>query len=115
MSCCACWRNALIKRPRQRHRPPPRLKESTKMKAMIAKGVTPLLAALLLTACGAPVFKQPTIATPAAFRESQSPAADEVTTGNDGSRWKLARPAEQQPRGQWWLAFNDPALTGLVE
>jgi multidrug efflux system outer membrane protein len=85
------------------------------MKAMIAKGVTPLLAALLLTACGAPVFKQPTIETPAAFRESRQPAADEITTGSDGSRWKPARPAEQQPRGEWWLAFNDPALTRLVE
>jgi multidrug efflux system outer membrane protein len=61
------------------------------------------------------VFKQPTIETPAAFRESQVPAADEVTIGSDGSRWKPARPAEQQARGEWWRAFNDPALTGLIE
>jgi multidrug efflux system outer membrane protein len=84
------------------------------MKSMIAKGVAPLLAALLLTACATPDFKQPVIATPTAFRESQLPAPAEVD-GIEGSRWKPAQPAEQQPRGQWWLAFQDPALTALVE
>jgi multidrug efflux system outer membrane protein len=83
------------------------------MKAMISKGVAPLVAALLLTACGTPVFKQPTIDTPAAFKEPQR-ASDEVRTAADGSRWKLGHPAEQQPRGQWWLAFDDPALTALI-
>jgi multidrug efflux system outer membrane protein len=84
------------------------------MKAMIPRGVAPLVAALLLTACGAPVFKQPTIDTPAAFKESRD-AAGEVRTAPDGSSWKEGRPAEQQPRGEWWLAFDDPALTALVE
>jgi multidrug efflux system outer membrane protein len=83
------------------------------MKAMISKGVAPLMAALLLTACGTPVFKQPTIDTPDAFKESQG-ASDEVKTAADGSRWKQAHPAEQQPRGEWWLAFSDPALTALI-
>ncbi len=86
------------------------------MKNMIAKGVAPLLAALLLTACAAPEFKQPAIATPAAFKESQTytvPAG--VVTAADGSRWKQAQPAEQQPRGQWWLAFNDTALNALID
>lgn len=85
------------------------------MKSMIARGVAPLLAALILSACATPEFKQPQVATPAAFRESQtySPAAE--VAGPEGSRWKPGQPAEQQPRGQWWLAFNDPALTALVE
>lgn len=83
------------------------------MKAMISKGVAPLVAVLVLTACGAPVFKQPTIDTPAAFKESQR-ASGEVKTAADGSRWKQGRPTEQQPRGEWWLAFNDPALTALI-
>ena len=78
------------------------------MKNMIAKGVAPLLAALLLTACAAPEFKQPEVATPAAFKE---PA---VMTAADGTRWKQAQPAERQPRGEWWLAFNDEALNALV-
>ncbi|RZA34479.1 MAG: efflux transporter outer membrane subunit [Lysobacteraceae bacterium] len=84
------------------------------MKSMIARGVAPLLAALLLTACATPEFKQPAVETPTAFRNTQVPAATEVE-GIEGSRWKLAQPAEQQPRGQWWLAFNDPALSALIE
>ncbi|GAB3375542.1 efflux transporter outer membrane subunit [Massilia agri] len=83
------------------------------MKSMIAKGVAPLLAALLLTACATPEFKQPAVETPTAFRESQTPANE--VEGVDGARWKPAQPAEAQPRGQWWLAFNDPALTALID
>ena len=79
------------------------------MKNMIAKGVAPLLAALLLTACAAPEFKQPAIEVPAAFKESQA-----VQTAPDGSTWKQAQPAERQPRGEWWLVFNDPALNELI-
>jgi multidrug efflux system outer membrane protein len=86
------------------------------MKQMIAKGVAPLLAALLLTACAAPEFKQPAVAVPSAFKESQELLANpaQVQTAADGTRWKQAQPAEQQARGEWWLAFNDPALTQLI-
>jgi multidrug efflux system outer membrane protein len=83
------------------------------MNNMIAKGVAPLLAALLLTACATPEFRQPAVETPTAFRESQTPAKE--VEGVDGARWKPAQPAEAQPRGQWWLAFNDPALTALID
>ncbi|VXC49623.1 efflux transporter outer membrane subunit [Massilia sp. 9I] len=84
------------------------------MNSMIARGVAPLLAALLLTACATPDFKQPAVETPTAFRNSQLPGPAEFA-GIEGARWKPAQPAEQQPRGQWWLAFQDPALTALVE
>jgi multidrug efflux system outer membrane protein len=67
-----------------------------------------LLSGLLLSACSAPVFKQPAVTVPNAFKENQ------VQTAADGTRWKQAQPAEQQPRGEWWLAFNDPALTQLI-
>jgi multidrug efflux system outer membrane protein len=80
---------------------------------MIAKGVAPLLAALLMTACAAPEFKQPAISVPTAFKESQLPEAA-VKTAADGSTWKQAQAAEAQPRGEWWLAFNDPALNELI-
>ncbi|MGJ9417142.1 efflux transporter outer membrane subunit [Massilia sp. CMS3.1] len=80
------------------------------MRTMIARGVAPLLAALLLSACAAPAFRQPAIDTPAAFKE-----AGDIRTAADGSLWRLARPAEQQARGQWWLAFQDPRLTELVD
>lgn len=83
------------------------------MKSMIARGMAPLTAALLLTACATPEFNQPSIETPAMFRESQLAPPAEVA-GIEGSRWKIAQPAEQQPRGQWWLAFNDPELHALV-
>ena len=85
---------------------------------MIAKGVAPVLAALLMTACAAPEFKQPAIDVPTAFKESQAPVPSEVTThvqtAADGSTWKQAQAAEAQPRGEWWLAFNDPALNELI-
>lgn len=80
---------------------------------MIAKGVAPILAALLMTACAAPEFKQPAMDVPVAFKEAQTPDAA-VKVAADGSTWKQAQPAEAQPRGEWWLAFNDPALNELV-
>ncbi|WP_317205747.1 efflux transporter outer membrane subunit [Janthinobacterium sp.] len=76
----------------------------------IARRVAPLLAALLLTACAAPHFSQPQMDVPAAFKETAQP----VQTAADGSRWKQGQPAERQARGEWWLAFNDPALNQLV-
>jgi len=81
------------------------------MKAMIARGVTPIMAALLLSACAAPAFKQPQISVPVAFKEAPSA----VQTAADGSRWQVAQPAEQQERGEWWLAFQDATLTSLMD
>ncbi|MDB5851004.1 MAG: efflux transporter outer rane subunit [Rhodoferax sp.] len=87
------------------------------MKTPIRTSLLPLaaslLAALLLTACAAPEFHPPTLAVPAAYKEAQAPA--DVKIAPDGSRWKQARPAEQQPRGAWWLAFQDPVLSDLVD
>ena len=80
------------------------------MKTMIARGVAPLLAALLLSACAAPDFRQPEVTVPTAFKE-----AGAVQIAADGSRWQPARPAEQQPRGEWWLAFQDARLTELMD
>jgi multidrug efflux system outer membrane protein len=67
--------------------------------------IAPLLAALLLAACSTvPELKQPAIDMPSAFKEAP-----------DGTRWSIARPAEAQARGAWWLAFRDPALTSLID
>jgi outer membrane protein, multidrug efflux system len=74
--------------------------------------LTAMAAAVLLAACAAPEFKQPQIETPTAFKEGQSLPA--VQTAADGTRWKQGVPAERQARGEWWLAFNDPALTSLI-
>jgi multidrug efflux system outer membrane protein len=59
--------------------------------------------ALFLAGCaGVPPIDPASIpATPVAFKEG------------DG-RWTRAAPAEAQPRGEWWKAFNDPVLDDLV-
>lgn len=60
--------------------------------------------ALVLAGCAtAPSIDATLIPTaPARFKEG------------DG-RWTLAAPAEAQARGEWWKAFSDPVLDGLVE
>lgn len=81
------------------------LNQSTRRMGVL---VAPLLAALL-TACAAPVFQQPSVTVPAAFKESAVPL-----TATDGTRWKVGQPAESQPRGQWWLVFHDTTLDDLI-
>jgi multidrug efflux system outer membrane protein len=68
------------------------------------KQMTPLLAALLTAGCAAPAFQQPTVETPAGFKEAAK-----------NGEWKIAQPSEAQARGEWWKAFNDPALDRLVD
>jgi multidrug efflux system outer membrane protein len=63
------------------------------------------LAMAVLTACSSvPKMAPPQLNVPAGFKEAQ--AAD--------GTWKLAAPAEAQPRGEWWLAFGDATLTSLI-
>lgn len=83
------------------------------LKPLLKPVLSMMAAAVLLAACAAPDFQQPQIATPAAFKEAQVPA---VQTAQDGTRWSQAQVnyAERQARGEWWLAFNDPTLTGLI-
>lgn len=64
----------------------------------------PVAAALMLAGCAAPPLEAPQLDMPAAYKE----AADEA-------RWKPAQPAEAQPRGEWWKAFNDATLSRLIE
>jgi multidrug efflux system outer membrane protein len=74
------------------------------------KSVAPLLGALILAGCAAPELRAPQIDVPAAFKESAEP---KVSAG-EAARWKPAQPAEAQPRGEWWKAFNDSALEALI-
>ncbi|MFZ3288504.1 MAG: RND transporter, partial [Telluria sp.] len=77
----------------------------------LANRIAPMLAALLLAACSTtPVLNAPALPVPAAFKEASQPV-----TAADGTTWKSAQPAEAQPRGQWWLAFHDPALNAMIE
>ncbi|MDL2356820.1 MAG: efflux transporter outer membrane subunit, partial [Pseudomonadota bacterium] len=76
----------------------------------IAQRVAPLLAALILAACSStPELKAPALPMPSAFKESQQPLQ-----AADGTSWRVAQPAEAQPRGQWWLAFHDPELSAMI-
>ncbi|HEX7641865.1 MAG TPA: efflux transporter outer membrane subunit [Burkholderiaceae bacterium] len=85
----------------------------------MADKINPLLsalaAALILAACAAPEFKQPQIDVPAAFKESVNPQTASAQTAADGTSWQQAKAAEAQPRGEWWLAFNDPTLNQLID
>lgn len=62
-----------------------------------------LLVAAVLAACATPEPVDPARlpAAPAAFKEG------------DG-RWTIAPPAEPDARGEWWQAFDDPVLGGLL-
>jgi multidrug efflux system outer membrane protein len=113
----AAWDRALdeaLAKPSRRTLAQPVVKTVAKFAPRFAT----VLAALLLSACAAPAFKQPQVATPAAFKESQTAAPsaspDAVRSAQDGTTWKLAQPAESQPRGEWWKAFNDTRLDGLI-
>ena len=62
-----------------------------------------LVIALLAGAGGctlAPVYQEPPLTLPAAFKE----AGD----------WVPATPADDAPRGPWWTVFDDPVLDGLA-
>lgn len=54
-----------------------------------------VLAALLAGCSLAPKFEPPQVEIPTDYR------------------WKVAQPAEAQPRGDWWAAFDDAALNRL--
>lgn len=57
---------------------------------------------LLLASCAVgPDYVRPAVDAPAAFKESAG--------------WKVAQPRDQEIRGNWWEAFNDPLLNSLVE
>lgn len=60
-----------------------------------------LIAALLLAGCAiGPEYRQPEVATPAAFKEAEG--------------WVAARPADAIERERWWSAFGDPLLDQLA-
>src|SRR4051812_11529469 len=70
---------------------------------MKSRSIIPVcLLPFLLAACAVgPDYVRPTVETPAAFKEMQG--------------WKTAQPRDQEIRGKWWQAFNDPLLDALEE
>ena len=59
-----------------------------------------LFAALLAACTVGPDYVRPSADLPAAYQESPN--------------WKLATPADHQPRGPWWEVFADPVLSALA-
>ena len=68
--------------------------------------LAPLGAALVLAGCMGTTLAPPPehagVAVPATFSADGTAA------------WITAPPAEAQPRGDWWLGFQDPVLSILV-
>jgi multidrug efflux system outer membrane protein len=71
--------------------------------------LVPLLAALVLAGCATAPAELPAFKAPDHFKEQAAAVAPKEGT------WTRAQPAEAQPRGEWWHAFNDPVLDALVE
>ena len=69
-----------------------------------SRNAVTIMAALLAGCSLAPPMKTPEIDVPAQFKE--------VALAERG-QWKTARPAEAQPRGEWWKAFGDAVLDQL--
>ncbi len=62
--------------------------------------IASLLVLASVAACSfAPPYARPTTAVPPAFKE--------------GGPWRVAAPADTEPRGDWWTLFGDPVLTEL--
>lgn len=71
-------------------------------------------AALVLAGCAVgPDYQRPDVAMPAAFKEAPAAAASGAAA-DAGALWQPARPADAQPRGVWWQAFQDPLLSELL-
>ncbi|TDY24800.1 NodT family efflux transporter outer membrane factor (OMF) lipoprotein [Paraburkholderia sp. BL6665CI2N2] len=59
--------------------------------------------ASLLAACAVgPDYKRPAAEIPASYKEA-------------APGWKVAQPADQQDRGDWWSIYEDPQLNALEE
>lgn len=68
---------------------------------MNAERLLPLLALLLASCALGPDYERPKVEVPAAYKESGS--------------WQVARPADAQPKGEWWSVYGDPQLDGLMK
>ena len=43
------------------------------------------------------------------------PVADKPVAYKEMDGWKTAQPRDQELRGKWWEAYNDPLLNGMME
>ncbi|WP_168795644.1 efflux transporter outer membrane subunit [Paraburkholderia aromaticivorans] len=64
--------------------------------------VAAALASLLAACAVGPDYKRPAAEIPASYKEA-------------APGWKVAQPADQQDRGDWWSIYEDPQLNPLEE
>ncbi|MFB9122215.1 efflux transporter outer membrane subunit [Paraburkholderia dipogonis] len=64
--------------------------------------VAAALAGLLAACAVGPDYKRPAAEIPASYKEA-------------APGWKVAEPADQQDRGDWWSIYEDPQLNALEE
>ncbi|MGE8331605.1 MAG: RND transporter, partial [Paraburkholderia nemoris] len=64
--------------------------------------VAAALAGLLAACAVGPDYKRPAAEIPASYKEA-------------APGWKVAQPADQQDRGDWWSIYEDPQLNALEE
>ena len=77
------------------------------MKTNIAAPLVSLTAIVLTGCMVGPNYAKPSTPIAPAFKEL-APASAQATDG-----WKLARPGDQTPRGNWWEIYADPQLNAL--
>ena len=68
----------------------------------LALAIAATLAVTLAGCAVGPDYKRPAVDIPASYKEAP-----------DG--WKVAQPADQQDRGNWWSIYNDPQLNALED
>ena len=77
-------------------------------KAAAGTTAVSLACVILFAGCSfAPHYTQPSVPTPAAFKELTPEQAQET----DG--WKSAEPKDARTRGQWWEVFHEPELNAF--
>jgi NodT family efflux transporter outer membrane factor (OMF) lipoprotein len=78
------------------------------LKAENRMAIISLACLALFAGCSfAPKYAQPSVQTPAAFKE-MTPAQTKETDG-----WKTAEPKDGILRGQWWEVFHEPELNAF--
>ena len=79
------------------------------MKASTPKWLlSSLMGSLLLAGCSlAPEYQPAQVIIPIKFKEANSALENE--------QWKIAQPADEHIRGEWWRVFNDSQLNELEQ
>jgi NodT family efflux transporter outer membrane factor (OMF) lipoprotein len=78
------------------------------MKTLPSRFIAALTCFALFAGCNfAPKYADPSVNTPAAFKE-MTPAQSAETDG-----WKTAEPMDNALRGQWWEMFHEPELNAF--